>query len=149
MINNLTIIDALFVSAIFALICTLQAAYQAKKFASNKPIDHLRHGIYYGLVCTFISIWFIYAYGWVIGLRIWGAAILVRAAFFDPILNLMRHNPIWYNGSYTKTTWQKSSSWLDWFEHKIIHDLGADSKMAIIYLKISYILLWLLYIIII
>jgi hypothetical protein len=147
--DNLTIIDGLFISAIFMLLCTFQAGYQAKKFADNKTVNHFRHGIYYAIVCTVISLWFSKEFGWVIGLKIFGIGILVRAAFFDPILNIMREKPLWYNGSYDKEAWKKGSSWLDWIEHKIIHDLGHDSKLSIIYLKLIYLIVWLIYIIVI
>src|SRR5687767_45302 len=145
--DNLTIVDGIFLSVIFILVCTVQAGYQAQKFIANKPVNHFRHGIYYGIVCGLISFWFLHEFGWAIGLKIFIMSILVRAAFFDPILNLMRDKPIWYNGSYDSETWAKSSSWLDWLEHKIIKDLGADSKMPIIYLKLIYILVWVIYII--
>lgn len=106
------------------------------------------HGIYYGVACGLLSLWFMHEFGWLIGLKIFGISIFVRAAFFDPILNLMREKPIWYNGSYDGVN-SKGSSWIDWLEHKLINDLGVDSKGAIIYLKLSYVLIWLIYIIII
>jgi hypothetical protein len=64
-------------------------------------------------------------------------AAATRLAWFDPILNLLRKNNWWYNG--TRGT-DKKGSWFDRVENKL-----GDSWVKV--LKVGYMIGWLIIII--
>jgi hypothetical protein len=139
LINNF---DIILLSLLYIGACTGQAFYQAHLFKKDKHINHIVHGIFYAMWCILIALAYYTQFDIWIALKVGCFGIITRAAFFDPILNIIRKKPLWYNS----IPLIHSGSILDWIENKFF----AKGKIKwIIALKISYILLWLIYILLI
>lgn len=137
-----TIAHILFLAFFFVGICAGQAAYQAAQFANNKVRNHFEMGAYYALFCILMACGYWAAYKSIlVGVKVGLFAIITRAAFFDPIINTIRGKPLWYN-SVPQASF--SGSLLDWLENRFF----ANGKVnMIVYIKMAYLLTWVLYII--
>lgn len=140
----MSIWDITFLSCVFVLACTGQAAYEAHMFANKKTINHFVHGLYYGVFCALMAIACgLLAEKWVIVIKVFLFGVIARAAFFDPILNIMRKKEFWYNA----TTLSNHGSWLDWLENRLLNYDKPGGVNRVIILKIGYLLIWIIYVI--
>jgi hypothetical protein len=121
----MTLFDKLFLTGYFLAIIFIQALWQAKLFKRNLPISHKWHAVYYCLTIL-PMLYFFVAWPW----QVVVIALLCRLAFFDPVLNLMRGKPLFYNGAGT------TGSWLDRWENSL-------SVTWVKVLKVFYILAFL------
>jgi hypothetical protein len=105
-----------------------QSHYQAHLFKKNIAISHFWKAFGYGCFVAVLSIdmWIVIGFWAAIKTAILG--ISIRAALFDPILNLFRNEKWWYNGAPN----MKNGSLLDRIENKL-------SPFWIKFLKITYI----------
>lgn len=92
----MTLFDKLFLTGYFLCIIIIQCVWQAKLFKRNKSISHKRHAAYYCLTIL-PMVYFFSAFWW----QVVVIGVLERLAFFDPILNLIRGKPLFYNGKGT------------------------------------------------
>lgn len=136
-----TIWHIIFLAFLFTGFCAGQAAYQAAQFAHNKVRNHWEMGLYYALFCTCVAIGYWGGFNLWAGVEVGLFGIVTRAAFFDPIINIIRGKALWYNSIPSN---RFSGSLLDWIENKFF----AQGKINwIVYLKIGYLVLWVAYII--
>lgn len=89
--------------AIFFVMIIWQADYQALRFKNNKPISHIGKSVIYCIACIIVGICFVYgrwnSYYWYWQVPL--LAVFTRVAFFDIILNDLRHNAWYYVGRGT------------------------------------------------
>lgn len=113
----------------------IQAAYQAKRFAKNKPINHWSKATIYGLFVALLT-----------AVLMWGhwhewrevdrwkdvpiIGVITRVAWFDPILNFERlpPRPFWYNDD------KNAESLFDWLENRLTHTWVKVLKVCYIVL---------------
>lgn len=137
----LSIWHIIFLCFLFTAFCAGQAAYQAAQFAHNKIRNHWEMGFYYALFCTAVAVSYWISFNFWIGFMVGAFGIITRAAFFDPIINIIRGKPLWYN-SVPLTRF--SGSLLDWIENKYFQQGKIN---WIVYLKIGYLIMWIVFII--
>jgi hypothetical protein len=99
--------DKAFLAFYFLVIIVVQCFWQKALFKANKPISHFWHGVYYALTALIMAYFFMPVW-WKVGL----IAVVVRLAFFDPILNLIRGKPLLYNSD------PKAASIIDRIENR-------------------------------
>lgn len=119
-------------------IITWQALHQAKLFKENKTISHFWKGVWYACAVAFVTIPCVYLFNWWYLLKIPILGVLIRAAFFDLILNKFRGEVWWYNGSMTITDVRVKGSWWDRLENRLPLPLFKA-------LKIDYIIAFIIY----
>lgn len=130
--------DIIFLSVLYIGACTGQAFFQAHLFEKNKAINHFIHGLYYASWCLLIAFAYYTQFNIWVGIKVGIYGILTRTAFFDPILNIIRGKPLWYNSAPLV----HSGSFLDWIEN-ILFAKGKINWIKAI--KISYVVIWLIY----
>jgi hypothetical protein len=142
----MNVYDVVVATVLFVGACILQADYQAKQFKKGAAISHFWHGVYYAFFCLLIGAMYAFGVSIIDGVKISLYGSIVRLAFFDAILNLIRGKSIWYNGQQDdKLT--NAESIIDWLENTV---LGyKNRKRRIFILKIFYVVIWLAYIILI
>lgn len=122
----MTLFDKLFLAGYFLAIIVIQSLWQARLFKANKPISHAQHAVYYCLTILPMLYFF-----WPVWWQVIVIAILCRLAFFDPILNLIRGKPLFYNGAGT------TGSWLDQWENSL-------AEWALAALKMTYVVVFII-----
>ena len=118
-------------SLVFMAFIILQCEYQAHMFKVNKPISHFGKSILYGLFCAAIGLAFLYD-RWQQHFWYWQVPLLAlfeRLAFFDLLLNRLRHNSWYYVGRGTTGSIQSKIE-------------GELSDYWVKRLKIAFIVLW-------
>lgn len=102
----MSIYDKLLIIAYFLLIIFVQCKWQAALFKRNKPISHFWHGVIYAATIG-PAVWVFWPKWW----QVIVLGVVVRLAFFDPIMNLVRGKRplLTYNGK--GTTGSKIDQW--------------------------------------
>src|SRR5690242_1019412 len=114
----MNIYDKILTCLFLLAIITWQALHQAKLFKENKTIDHFWKGVWYACAVAVVTGAYVHMFNWWYLLKIPILGVLIRAAFFDIILNKLRGEPWWYNGSMTANIRIKGS-WWDSIENKL------------------------------
>lgn len=127
----MTWFDKGFLAVYFLAIIIIQCIWQARLIKSNKPIKHGWHGLYY-VLAILPMLYFFVAFAW----QAVVIAVLVRLAFFDPILNLCRGLPVFYNSD------KKAGSIIDRIENHF-------SLWFVKVLKVLYVVIFIVVLIII
>lgn len=127
----MTWFDKGFLAVYFLAIIIIQCIWQSRLIKAHKPIKHGWHGVYYALAIL-PMIYFFSAFWW----QVVVIAVLARLAFFDPILNLCRGLPLFYNSD------KKAGSIIDRIENHF-------SLWFVKVLKVCYIILFVVVLILI
>lgn len=130
----MTWFDKGFLAFYFLLIILIQCIWQAKLIKAHKPIKHGWHGLYYAIT-VLPMLYFFSSFWW----QVVVIAVLSRAAWFDPLLNLIRgkYPILTYNGKGTSGSkidqWENrfSTTWLAVL--KVIYIVGFI--LTIIFIK--------------
>jgi len=98
----MTFLLKLSISGIILLFIYAQCRYQAVQFAKQKPINHFGKAAIYGvfvigLTAAFMH-WNDFNNYWPLLWKIPLIGLIERMAFFDLVLSLLRHTPLFYNG---------------------------------------------------
>lgn len=127
----MTWFDKGFLAVYFLAIIIIQCIWQSRLIKAHKPIKHGWHGVYYALAILPVLYFFV-GFAW----QVVVIAVLVRLAFFDPILNLCRGLPLFYNSG------KKAGSIIDRIENHF-------SLWFVKVLKVLYVILFVVVLILI
>lgn len=118
----------------------IQTRYQAKRFKQQKTIEHWGKATLYGLFVALLT-----------AVMMWGhwhewrtydvwkdipiIGLVTRLAWFDLILSILRHKPLFYNGDIHAAL--KGESLQDWIENNFSPDIVRMLKIIYIILFIT------------
>lgn len=123
----MNVYDKLLVCLTLLLVLYAQAKDEARRFEQKLTISHFGKAVIYGCFASFWVAVYVYTLGWWYILKVGGITLLERMAFFDFILNKIRHKTFFYNGERT------TGSEIDKEENKL-------PFWALVTLKIVYVI---------